>query len=91
MEYPNEHDDKISMHQPIGQVTQAERDEHRMTVDIRKNKTMVVKLLNKRRNNNEQDALPWSSRAKKQTQLPVERLVESSFRDNRRKTSCRTR
>ena len=66
MAFANESDDEISMRQPLSQVTQVERVEHRMTVHGQESETGVVKLLSKKRRINEQYAQPRSSEQRDQ-------------------------
>ena len=48
--------EELTQHQPLGQVTQVERDEHQLTVDGQDSDDTVVMLLSKGRRNNEENA-----------------------------------
>ena len=54
----NDSNDEITPHQPLGQVTQVERNEHQLTVDSQDSDNTVVKLLSKERHNNKENVQP---------------------------------
>ena len=68
----NASDDELTVYQPLGQVTQVERDEHLMTVDGQDSGTTVIRTLSKGRQRNGKDSQPKISKATTSKEPPVQ-------------------
>ena len=68
-----------TMHQPLDQVSQVERDNHSLTVDSQDSGTTVVRLMSKKHQSNKENVLPGTSRATRSTQSPVDWPILSNL------------